>query len=96
MYDECLVYDHSNFQVYRISTGEKSELSELIRSIPRPNDKGLKASVPVPESSQEEFEEGIRTIKERIVAGETFQTVLSRTITKGYSGMNSWYIYLLS
>ena len=86
MYDECLVYDHSNFQVYRISTGEKSELSELIRSIPRPNDKGFKASVPVPESSQEEFEEGIRTIKERIVAGETFQTVLSRRLRSDIQG----------
>ncbi len=86
MYDECLVYDHSNFQVYRISTGEKSELSELIRSIPRPNDKGFKASVPVPETSKEEFEEGIRTVKERIVAGETFQTVLSRRLRSDFQG----------
>jgi anthranilate synthase component 1 len=86
MYRECLVYDHSNFQVYLISIGEQGPLGEVIGSMPEPAYRELKAGNIVPEQGRDRFEDGVRSIKERIAAGETFQTVLSRRVSTPYHG----------
>jgi anthranilate synthase component 1 len=85
LYRECIVYDHSNFQAYLLSLGEPGPLYEAVGSIPEPVHRELKAGSPLREDRQG-FEDGVRTIKDRIAAGETFQTVLSRRVTMPYRG----------
>ncbi len=86
LYRECLIYDHSSFQVYLMSVGEPGSLGEIVGSMPGRAERGLKASAPVPEQGRDHFEDGVRTIKERVENGQTFQTVLSRRLTSSYSG----------
>lgn len=86
LYQECLVYDHSSFQVFLLSIGEPGPLGELVASMPEPVHRGLKVGEPTAEQERGRFEDGVRTIKERIAAGETFQTVLSRRISTAYRG----------
>lgn len=86
LYRECVVYDHSNFQVYLLSVGEPGPLGEIIGSMPEPVYRGLKVGKPAPEQGRDRFEDGVRTIKDRIEAGETFQTVLSRRVSTSYRG----------
>ncbi len=86
LYRECIVYDHSSFQAYLISVGEPGPLDEAIGSIPEPVDRELRTYGPSGEQGRGRFEDGVRTIKEHIAAGETFQTVLSRRVSVPYRG----------
>ncbi|MDW5562504.1 MAG: anthranilate synthase component I family protein [Methanomassiliicoccus sp.] len=86
LYRECLVYDHSNFQVYLLSVGEPGPLGEAIGSMPEPVYRDLKVGKVVADQERGRFEDGVRTIKDRIEAGETFQTVLSRRVSTSYRG----------
>lgn len=85
LYRECIVYDHSSFQAYLISLGEPGPLYEAVGSIPEPVHRELRAGSASGEDRQG-FEDGVRTIKDHIAAGETFQTVLSRRVTVPYRG----------
>lgn len=86
LYPECIIYDHSNFQAYLLSVGEPGPLGEAVGSIPEPVHRELKSGIVPGEQGRPEFEDGVRAIKERIAAGETFQTVLSRRVSIPYRG----------
>jgi anthranilate synthase component I len=86
LYNECVIYDHSNFKVYLLSVGEPGELGEIISTAPQPAEQDLTVGEPVQVTGKEEFEEGVRTVKERINSGESFQTVVSRRVSIPYSG----------
>ncbi|MBI0584261.1 MAG: anthranilate synthase component I family protein [Methanomassiliicoccus sp.] len=85
LYRECVIYDHSSFQAYLLSVGEPGPLNEMMGSLPGPMYRELKAGPMLPQG-RERFEDGVRTIKDRIGAGETFQTVLSRRVSAPYRG----------
>jgi anthranilate synthase component 1 len=86
LYRECLIFDHSNFQVYLLSLGEPGELGEVIGSMPEPVHRELRTGRTAADQGRDRFEDGVRTIKDRIAAGETFQTVLSRRVSTPYRG----------
>ncbi len=87
LYRECLVYDHSSFQVYLLSVGEPGPLEEIVGSMPERTDRrSLVVDDVVADQGRESFEDGVRTVKERITNGETFQTVLSRRLSCRYRG----------
>ena len=86
LYRECLIYDHSSFQVFHLSIGEGGELLEAVGSMDEAAGSEFRAEEPRPLSSKESFEEGVGAIKERIRDGETFQTVLSRRLQVPYRG----------
>jgi anthranilate synthase component 1 len=86
LYRECLIYDHSNFTVHLLTVGEEGHLSELIEAMPELTTCGLRAGDPSPEQGRECFEDGVREVKSRIAAGESFQTVLSRRVSVPYRG----------
>jgi anthranilate synthase component 1 len=87
LYRECLIYDHSSFQVYLLSLGEAGPLEEIIGSLPERTDRReLIVDDLVAERGRKDFEEGVRAVKGRITNGETFQTVLSRRLSCRYRG----------
>jgi len=86
MYRECLIYDHSNFQVHLLSIGEPGPLAEMVHGIPSRADRPLKVGGLASDRSRTEFEDGVRAIKDRVSNGLTFQTVLSRRVSASYRG----------
>jgi anthranilate synthase component 1 len=85
LYRECIVYDHSNFQVYLVSAGEPGSLAEAVGSLPEPVHRELRTGTATG-GDRDEFEDGVVAIKDRITGGETFQTVLSRRVSTPYRG----------
>ena len=87
LYRECLIYDHSKFQVHLLSVGEPGPLGEMVASMPEePEHRPLEVEEMVAEHGREHFEDGVRAVKDRITNGETFQTVLSRRLSCRYRG----------
>jgi anthranilate synthase component 1 len=86
LYRECLIYDHSNFTVHLLTVGEGGQLAEIIEAMPELIPQELRAGDPTPELGRERFEDGVREVKARIAAGESFQTVLSRRMSAPYQG----------
>ncbi len=85
-YNECIIYDHSNFRVYHASIDGQKDLLDRISSLPEMEQKTFTTTEPVSMMTQEEFEDGVIEIKKKIIEGETFQTVLSRRLEATYSG----------
>jgi anthranilate synthase component 1 len=87
LYREGIIFDHSNFQAYRFTCGAPGELGELLDSLPpekapvRFHPTGTRCGM-----TQDEFEAGVALIKERILSGEAFQVVLSRSLACGFEG----------
>lgn len=87
LYRECLVYDHSNFQVHLLTVGEPGRLEEVMASLPEPPEpRPLRVDDLVAEHGRDHFEDGVRAVKKRIAEGETFQTVISRRLSCRYHG----------
>jgi anthranilate synthase component 1 len=86
LYRECLIYDHSNFTVHLLTVGNESRLAEAIGAMPELVHHELRADDPSPEVGRERFEEGVREVKDRVTAGESFQTVISRRVSTPYKG----------
>lgn len=87
LYLDAIVFDHLHGRVYYSTTGE--DRSEEFREAAERSEPG-----PVPlrrgrmrsSTTQDEFEEGVRTIQRRIRDGDTYQTVLSRRLTAPVTG----------
>ena len=84
-YPEGIIYDHSSFQAYYFGDGE-SELLEALKAIPPCEEPVMEVGAPRNPTSQEAYEQAVGEAKERILAGEAFQVVLSRFLEYEYQG----------
>jgi anthranilate synthase component 1 len=87
LYREGIIFDHSNFQAYRFSNGVAGELEEVLDSLPREDTTArFRPGTMRCDMTKDEFEAGVADVKERILSGDVFQVVLSRSLECEFEG----------
>jgi anthranilate synthase component 1 len=87
IFDDAIVYDHRKSEMKYLHRGE-DRIDELLRHARDASFENGKLEVgkPVTDMSKEEYCKGVGLAKERILAGDIFQVVLSRRYEMEYSG----------
>jgi len=75
LYDSGLVYDHSAFKVYHFHPEGEDGVLPLLDTVGVSED--FRLGDLISGTGRQQYEDGVRDLKERIVGGEAFQVVLS-------------------
>jgi len=89
IYDDGIVFNHSEKKAYYYSIGESrfDELQErLQKQLINKEDDRLRYGEPKPNISKEDFEESVRKAKQYIFNGDIFQVVLSKRYGFNFNG----------